>query len=1047
MNKVTIIQFVGVTVVASAASIARAGGVIFVDASNQSIIQNGTTWLFAFDDLQDALDVADPGDQVWVANGVYKPTTGTDRSAAFSLESGVEIYGGFAGGEVLLAQRDPEANIATLSGEIGSAFTDADNSFHVLTAINVNSACVLDGFSVVEGNANGVLPDNRGGGLRLGGTSSPMVRNCKFIGNTALSGGGAIYNSAGAGSPSFINCEFAANASSSGPGGAIDNESGSFTLINCEFRDNEVTTNAGGGAVRVLNGGGLFVNCIFRANGAASSGGAVSASGSTISFHNCTLTQNTSAGNGGGVFATSNTTVNITNSILHGNTDAGPQDQSAQLNTIGGTVNVNFSDIQGLTASLGGAGNIDADPKFVDPDGADNVPSNDDDLRLRGGSPCVDAGNSQILPLDPFDLDGDGSVFDQLPFDIAGADRRQDDPLVSDTGVDTAVPAGVVDMGAHEFFRPFRLILVDQSATGANNGTTWVDAYTNLQSALAELNDPKSGGPGQVWVADGTYKPTAGADRNVSFGIVADCEMYGGFAGGEAAIELRDPIAHPAILSGDIGTVGSVADNSFHVLTADAAFIDESSVVDGFVVTAGNSNGGSIPAIGSGLRTTNGASPLIRNCRFLGNAGTTAGGIGCFSGSHPTVINGLFSGNVVTGSGGAVETRGSGTNLTLINCTLDLNASSNGVGAGVRAADNSHVTLTNCLLFANTAAGSTVAEDDQIGTGNGGTVGINHCAIQGLSGGLGGLGNVNATATPGVVDANGADNVAGTLDDDPRPVSCSVVVDAGNNVGLPLDVNDLDGDGNIGEVLPFDLGGSSPRQVDDPQTPNTGNPVGSPAPIDIGAFEFVPVPVVDIVSANPPLDNPYVAGSQPFRDVLDTGSTAALTAGIGGAGTPSFSGVNYSPLSVTFSAAPAFVLTLDSIRVFCTGSSPLCPTVTSVTGSGAGPYTFTLSGPIPPGQCTRICFPGTAATQSLRYQSQPGNVSMDSLTNTQDLLSLVQALNNGATADPANHARFNVNRSTNPAPVNTQDLLRLVQLLNGTLTTEPFNGDGVAACP
>jgi hypothetical protein len=69
------------------------------------------------------------------------------------------------------------------------------------------------------------------------------------------------------------------------------------------------------------------------------------------------------------------------------------------------------------------------------------------------------------------------------------------------------------------------------------------------------------------------------------------------------------------------------------------------------------------------------------------------------------------------------------------------------------------------------------------------------------------------------------------------------------------------------------------------------------------------------------------------------------------------------------------------------------------------------------------------------------------VTNTQDLLALVQALNNAAANEPANAARYNVNRSTGADPVNTQDLLRLIQLLNGTLTTQPFNGATVAACP
>jgi len=208
------------------------------------------------------------------------------------------------------------------------------------------------------------------------------------------------------------------------------------------------------------------------------------------------------------------------------------------------------------------------------------------------------------------------------------------------------------------------------------------------------------------------------------------------------------------------------------------------------------------------------------------------------------------------------------------------------------------------------------------------------------------------------------------------------------------------------------------------------------------AVEVPPPTAVGIVSANPPLDNPYVPGTQPFRDVLDTGVGATLIAGIGGAGTLAQGPIQYSPITVTFSAAPSPPPAPDNITVICTGGA--CPTVTAVSGSGPGPYEVYLSSPIPPGHCTTLVFAGTAAGQALRYQSQPGNVGMDSLTNTQDLLALIQALNNGAANQPANLARYNVNRL---GAVNTQDLLRIIQLLNGVNTTESFNGDGVAVCP
>jgi len=219
-------------------------------------------------------------------------------------------------------------------------------------------------------------------------------------------------------------------------------------------------------------------------------------------------------------------------------------------------------------------------------------------------------------------------------------------------------------------------------------------------------------------------------------------------------------------------------------------------------------------------------------------------------------------------------------------------------------------------------------------------------------------------------------------------------------------------------------------------------------------YEGVCVPV--IIDANPPQDNPYVFGLQPFRDVLDTGETSELTEGIGGDGTEMQASIGYSPIRVTFSGLVFNGLQPEDIEVTCTGG--VCPTVTAVLSTAIEfEYAIMLDRPIPPVHCTTLTFHlgnPSAPAPKLQYQSQPGNVNMDALTNTQDLLALVQGLNSGAANAPDNWARYNVNRSLpifTPGgpipPVNTQDLLRLVQLLNGVNTTQSFNGAGVAACP
>lgn len=225
--------------------------VIFVKAVANG---NGTAWSTAFGDLQQALKSAKAGDEIWVAAGVYTPTKSNDRTISFVIPSGIKMYGGFAGNETTLQQRNIQANPTTLSGEIGT-ISEEDNSYTVIYTRHASTDTEVDGFIITGGHANGI--GNIGemkvcGGAWFNdgsnGESSPVVRNCIFQNNVARNGG-AIYNFAKNGicNPTIESCQFADNSADL-DGGAIFNDGNmgvcNAFITNCTFSRNAATYGA-----------------------------------------------------------------------------------------------------------------------------------------------------------------------------------------------------------------------------------------------------------------------------------------------------------------------------------------------------------------------------------------------------------------------------------------------------------------------------------------------------------------------------------------------------------------------------------------------------------------------------------------------------------------------------------------------------------------------------------------------------------------------------------------------------------------------------------
>lgn len=450
---------------------AYAQPVLYVDASAPPA-GDGLTWDTSFNDLQDALDAAAASGgaitQIWVAAGTYTPDRGTHEQAlSFALQSGLALYGGFAGGETNFEQRDPPANPTILSGDLlnndepGFAHT-ADNSYHVVTAHQTDSSAILDGFVISGGSSIDLGGDNSvGAGLwmhtataRIAGCqftrnrancggalhcyeSDPVVLRCTFHENAGLSAAGAVYNYPQS-SPVFVACVFSANTATIQGGAMVNSLNCDVTMLNCGFYGNTAAA-FGGGAMLNSHGHAACVNCVFSGNASDSTtwgGGAIRNEQANCELINCTLYGN-SANTGGGIFNNFGTELSLANCILWGNTGDAGNDEAAQVAGDGHIPVLSHCCIQGWTGGLGGANNFGHDPVLVDPDGPDDcLGTPDDSPHLDGcASPCTNTGDNAALPPDEFDLDEDGDLNEPLPLDPAGNPRNYD---------------GCVDRGAYE---------------------------------------------------------------------------------------------------------------------------------------------------------------------------------------------------------------------------------------------------------------------------------------------------------------------------------------------------------------------------------------------------------------------------------------------------------------------------------------------------------------------------------------------------------------------------------------------------------------------
>jgi len=620
---------------------------------------------------------------------------------------------------------------------------------------------------------NGNSADD-GGGMHNRNSCSPTVTNCTFTGNSASSNGGGMFNYASS-STTLTNCTFTANSASGSytyeGGGGMYNHTSSPMLTNCTFSGNSASSNGGG--MNNYASSPTLTNCTFTGNSASLNGDGMCNYFCSPTLTNCILWGNTaptgrqihSYGTGS---APTLTYCDIQGGYGGtGNINADPlfvRDPSPGDDGNWGTADDDDGDLRlQPTSPCIDVGNNSAIPAGVKTDLAGNnrfmdVPTTPD--TGVGTAPVVDMGAYEAVPALAADsggpyvglqgrtitLNGHGASDQAGPLQYAwdyDGDGVYDDatgpsPVIDFTGwalSTVSISLQVTDSASRVATSSATLsivpaiLYVDAGATGANYGTSWTDAITDLAVALQQS---WAGSGQEIHVGAGIYKATATTDRTVSFTLTNGVLILGGYAGSSSPADpdARDIGLYPTILSGDIGTAGGNTDNSYHVVVGSGT--DATAILDGFVVGGGNADGAALPNNRGGGMYSSSGSPTIRNCTFTANSASDGGGmyissgtptltnctfsgnsaIGSYSSeggggmcndsSSPTLANCTFNGNSADGGGGMYNRTSSSPTLT--NCTFTGNSA--GYGGGMHNSASSSPTLTNCTFSGNSASGS-----------------------------------------------------------------------------------------------------------------------------------------------------------------------------------------------------------------------------------------------------------------------------------------------------------------------------------------------------
>ena len=548
--------------------------------------------------------------------------------------------------------------------DLASDPTRTDNSETVVVGEGVDRFTIIDGFLITAGFNTDLNFTIGGGGMRIT-ESSPTIRNCTFAFNAAVRTGAGIDSRNS--EPTLINCRFRGNG-----GPALKNAWDSAYILNTVFSGN---SNPGGAVMLNFFSDVRLVNCTIAGNHSRT---ILSGNDSKLALTNCIVWANP-----GRLFDEQpNTEVNY--SCLEGGWSGA-----------GGAGNIDVDPLFVRTPGQGtdpevlpdfGELRLRCDSPCVDAGDTASLPVEvttdlDGAPRVRGSAVNMGAyeGLRQALAIDttPLSIPENDAISLSIalacdpgePIEVETV-RVSGDPdidvvsghILRFDGTNFATPqaitlaaagdldlfAGVATVRASMPDVPSvfltvtendddvsPILFVDVASDGFDNGTSWADAFHDLQGALLvarqvpEIVD-------EIWVAAGTYRPAPPhGDRAATFLRVEGLRLYGGFSGTETVRDQRNAAANTTILSGDLnGDDGpgftNTGENSRHVVSA--KLLQVAPLVDGFAIQGGNATDQDPelcpPRGGGGLRSE--CSFLrVRNCRFNENQGRGDGwGVG-----------------------------------------------------------------------------------------------------------------------------------------------------------------------------------------------------------------------------------------------------------------------------------------------------------------------------------------------------------------------------------------------------------------------------------